>query len=221
MGKPELSLDTEWVCVIVGRLQVGPPFRRTLSSQSRRLSCRGRRPERTTKNQKEPPRTKKNHQGPKRTTRDQRTMDFQGLPKNCRGFSTGREHVQNPKWSENPKQKPEPKHKIDDDVLGVGSCNIELLSVPSNNNFQRKSRQRSLLLFKMDGRRVSSLSVGSNESEGSGGSRIGENFSSCFVTLFLGDPKLVRLFHPVLSHIFGGPELVRLFVANIWTTNQV
>ena len=28
-------------------------------------------------------------------------------------------------------------------------------------------------------------------------------------------------FHPVLSHIFGGPELVRLFVANIWTTNQV
>ena len=161
------------------------------------------------------------HQGPKRTTRDQRTMDFQGLPKNCRGFRTGREHVQNPKWSENPKQKPEPKHKIDDDVLGVGSCNIELLSVPSNNNFQRKSRQRSLLLFKMDGRRVSSLSVGSNESEGSGGSRIGETFSSCFVTLFLGDPKLVRLFHPVLSHIFGGPELVRLFVANIWTTNQV
>ena len=59
-------------------------------------------------------------------------MDFQGLPNNCRGFRTGREHVQNPKWSENPKQKPEPKHKIDDDVLGVGSCNIELLSVPSN-----------------------------------------------------------------------------------------
>ena len=54
MGKPELSLDTEWVCVIVGRLQVGPPFRRTLSSQSRRLSCRGRRPERTTRDQKEP-----------------------------------------------------------------------------------------------------------------------------------------------------------------------
>ena len=88
--------------------------------------------------------------------------------------------------AENPKQKPEPKHKIDDDVLGVGSCNIELLSVPSNNDFQRKSRQRSLLLFKMDGRRVSSLSVGSNESEGSGGSRIGENFSSCFVTYFWG-----------------------------------
>ena len=37
----------------------------------------------------------------------------------------------------------------------------------------------------------------------------------------VGDPELVRLFHPVLSHIFGGPELVRLFVANIWTTNQV
>ena len=148
-------------------------------------------------------------------------MDFQRLPNNCRGFRTGREHVQNPKWSENPKQKPEPKHKIEDDVFGVGSCSIELLSLPSNNNFQRKSRQRSLLLFKMDGRRVSSLSVGSNESEGSGGSRIGETFSSCFVTLFLGDPELVRLFHPVLSHIFGGPELVRLFVANIWTTNQV
>ena len=113
-------------------------------------------------------------------------MDFQRLPNNCRGFRTGREHVQNPKWSENPKQKPEPKHKIDDDVLGVGSCKIELLSVPSNNNFQRKSRQRSLLLFKMDGRRVSSLSVGSNESEGSGGSRIGE------------------IIHPVLSHYFWG-----------------
>ena len=37
----------------------------------------------------------------------------------------------------------------------------------------------------------------------------------------VGDPELVRIFHPVLSHIFGGPELVRLFVANIWTTNQV
>ena len=57
MGKPELPLDTEWVCVIVGRLQVGPPFRRTLSSQSRRLSCRGRRPVRTTRDQKEPPGT--------------------------------------------------------------------------------------------------------------------------------------------------------------------
>ena len=31
-----------------------------------------------------------------------------------------------------------------------------------------------------------------------GGSRIGETFSSSFVTLFLGDPELVRLFHLVL-----------------------
>ena len=37
-------------------------------------------------------------------------------------------------------------------------------------------KREKIECFAMDGRRVSSLSVGSNESEGSGGTRVGEIF---------------------------------------------
>ena len=41
---------------------------------------------------------------------------------------------------------------------------------------EERERTRRVIDLEMDGRRVSSLSVGSNESEGSGGTRVGEIF---------------------------------------------
>ena len=41
---------------------------------------------------------------------------------------------------------------------------------------EERERKRRVIDLEMDGRRVSSLSVGSNESEGSGGTRVGEIF---------------------------------------------
>ena len=41
-------------------------------------------------------------------------------------------------------------------------------------SFRKEERERRVIDLEMDGRRVSSLSVGSNESEGSGGTRVGE-----------------------------------------------
>ena len=53
------------------------------------------------------------------------------------------------------------------DSLG-SSLSSSLLS------FRKEERERRVIDLEMDGRRVSSLSVGSNESEGSGGTRVGE-----------------------------------------------
>ena len=190
MGKPELSLDTEWVCVIVGRLQVGPPFRRTLSSQSRRLSCRGRRPERTTRDQKEPAGT--NEPG---TFRDYPIIaEVLGLEENMSKTQSGVK-IQSKSQSQSTKLM------MMYWVLAVVILNYFLY--PLIITF-RENLDRGVFYF----------------SRWTGGGFPPSPWAATSQK-GVGDPELVRIFHPVLSHIFGGPELVRLFVANIWTTNQV
>ena len=60
-----------------------------------------------------------------------------------------------------------------------------------------ENRKKKVLGFAMDGRRVSSLSVGSNESEGSGGTRVGEIFQQisniCLPSFFLYWKKWARV----------------------------
>ena len=65
--------------------------------------------------------------------------------------------------------------------------------------FQRAGGRKEEKRFAMDGRRVSSLSVGSNESEGSGGTRVGQIFYIPLIFLFpVQCAELVSLVNKIL-----------------------
>ena len=67
------------------------------------------------------------------------------------------------------------------------------------NYLSESRRQKRGERFAMDGRRVSSLSVGSNESEGSGGTRVGQIFYIPLIFLFpVQCAELVSLVNKIL-----------------------
>ena len=84
-----------------------------------------------------------------------------------------------------PKGRPELSEGLSNQagVCDVTQCVLNHLSERSQKTGEK------VLGFTMDGRRVSSLSVGSNESEGSGGTRVGEIFQQisniCLPSFFL------------------------------------
>ena len=66
--------------------------------------------------------------------------------------------------------------------VGVCDCDPTCTELSFREEPENRKREKSEC-FAMDGRRVSSLSVGSNESEGSGGTRVGESFQKQYFRL--------------------------------------